>query len=321
MAEQDIQAAPSKWPEPPLRRFGGERPEAPAWFDAALANAPERLFIDVNGAAIETLIWGEKGKPGLLFLHGDSAHADWWSFIIPFLADDYRCVAISWSGMGKSGWRDEGYTMAGYADEAIAIIAATGLDEAGPAKIIAHSMGGVPALIAGGKSDRVGAVITIDTVILPPEFRGEGPTPRSDIPHKIRPSVADALGRFRFLPAQECENLFIVDHLARNALRPATEKDGGEGWVWSVDPGLWRVLDPFASPELFYRTKCPTAYIWGAESCLLTPDRLEYILGIVPAESPRIAIPQAAHHVLADQPLALVASLRTLLAMWPNAAA
>ncbi|MHB8285667.1 MAG: alpha/beta fold hydrolase, partial [Caulobacteraceae bacterium] len=83
----------------PLARFHGERPPAPAWFAAALAQAPDRSFVPVEGVNIELLAWGERGRPGLLFLHGGRAHADWFSFIAPFFADDYRVGAVSMSGM------------------------------------------------------------------------------------------------------------------------------------------------------------------------------------------------------------------------------
>jgi hypothetical protein len=82
-----------------LGPFNGEKPPAPAWFEAAIGVGPERSRIPVEGAEIELLTWGEVGKPGLLFLHGNGAHADWWSFIAPFFAKDWRCAAISWSGM------------------------------------------------------------------------------------------------------------------------------------------------------------------------------------------------------------------------------
>ena len=49
---------------------------------------PERSFVEVDGAGIELLTWGDQGKPGILFLHGNGAHADWWSFIAPFFARD-----------------------------------------------------------------------------------------------------------------------------------------------------------------------------------------------------------------------------------------
>ena len=43
-------------------------------------------MIEVEGAKVEVLAWGQRGKPGLMFLHGGAAHADWWSFIAPFFA-------------------------------------------------------------------------------------------------------------------------------------------------------------------------------------------------------------------------------------------
>jgi hypothetical protein len=33
-----------------------------------------------------------------LLLHGNGAHADWWSFIAPYLANNFRVAAMSWSG-------------------------------------------------------------------------------------------------------------------------------------------------------------------------------------------------------------------------------
>ena len=64
-----------------LAPFRGAKPPAPEWFDDAIAHAPERTVVDVRGAAIETLAWGERGKPGLLFLHGNGACADWCSSV------------------------------------------------------------------------------------------------------------------------------------------------------------------------------------------------------------------------------------------------
>ena len=69
----------------PLAALRGGKPPAPDWFIRALDQTPERGFVDVAGAKIETLIWGEIGQPGLLLLHGSGAHADWYSFIAPHL--------------------------------------------------------------------------------------------------------------------------------------------------------------------------------------------------------------------------------------------
>src|SRR5947199_7146942 len=136
-----------------LAGFGGRKPPAPEWFEHAIADAPERTFVDVRGAAIETLTWGQRGKPGVLFLHGNGANADWWSFIAPFLADDYRVAAMSFSGMGGSGWRDR-YNYDLYGTEALEVAEATGLFDAntGPV-IIGHSFG---AFITSGVIARGG---------------------------------------------------------------------------------------------------------------------------------------------------------------------
>ena len=63
---------------------------------------------------------GRVGDPGLLLLHGNSAHADWYSFIGPLLKAGRRVVAMSFSGAGGSGWRTQ-YSVAQWADEALGV--------------------------------------------------------------------------------------------------------------------------------------------------------------------------------------------------------
>ena len=122
----------------PLADFGGARPPAPDWFERAVEDAPERSTVEVQGAAIETLAWGRIGDPGLLLMHGNGAHADWFSFIAPSLArEGRRVVAMSFSGMGRSGWRDK-YSVAQWSDETIAVV------EAATLLIAAATLGPLP---------------------------------------------------------------------------------------------------------------------------------------------------------------------------------
>src|ERR1700728_514899 len=119
------------WPEveAPLIAFHGEVPPAPDWFKWAIAQEPERSMVPVDGANIELLTWGEIGKPGLILVHGNTAHADWWSFIAPYLANDFRVAALSLSGMGGSDWREQ-YTFETFASEIFACATAAGLYDA-----------------------------------------------------------------------------------------------------------------------------------------------------------------------------------------------
>src|SRR6202008_2252868 len=97
-----------------------EAPPAPAWFRNARAHEPEREMVSTPRGRIEALSWGERGRPGLLFVHGNTAHADWWSFICPLFAGQYRATAMSLAGMGGSDWR-ETYSCDDFAEDAEAV--------------------------------------------------------------------------------------------------------------------------------------------------------------------------------------------------------
>ena len=323
----------------PLAKLRGERPESPAWFKAALAREPERSFVSVDGTEIELLTWGTRGKPGLIFIHGNGAHADWWSFIAPFFADDYRVAALSFSGMGASGWRD-GYSFSGFAEEIHQCALAAGLYD-GPQKpiYIAHSFGGAVAYFAGAtRPERMRACLLVDTGFggppTPAEIdaweaqakkegrpfeRRHGPGGRTG-PNRVYATQADALARFRLMPPQAPGNLYPADFIARGALKRAPMVDGsGEGWTWRFDPFIWDKLDRTGMGDVRIGEDMPLAHIYGDQSLIIqmhsATGRFD---NMVPQGSPQIAIPDCAHHVMVDQPIALVAAIRALLATWPG---
>jgi pimeloyl-ACP methyl ester carboxylesterase len=310
--------APDPRLEAPLAHLGGQRPEAPAWFRQALAAVPERGSITVDGARVETLTWGERGRPGVLFLHGNAAHADWWSFLAPFFSGTCRVAALSWSGMGGSDHR-EAYALDGFVREALAVAEQTGLfDGAEKPIFIGHSFGGFPIIAAAARhGTRLGGVITVDTPIFAPErrqrrSRREEPEIR---PNRIYPSLEAALARFRLAPVQPCPNLFIADHIARAALKEV-ETGTGRGWTWRFDPLMWHGYKGEDPGPALSAAQCPLAMVLGAKSSLMDDDDMAYLRAVLPAGSPVVEIPEAHHHVMVDQPLALVAALRALMAGW-----
>lgn len=301
-----------------LAPFHGDKPPAPQWFDAAIANAPERTFIDVRGAAIETLAWGERGKPPLLFLHGNGACAEWWSFIAPFFADTHRVAAFSMSGMGGSGWRDR-YSYDLYVDEAFAVAETTGLF-ASTAKpvIIGHSFGAfITSGVVGRGGARIGGAILLDGPFLGSAARKRQREMRgSPRPKRIYDTLAQALARFRFAPDQDCENLFIADWIARASVRPFRRDDGSIGYTWRFDPHRFMgFLHGYPANDLA-AAQCPIAVIGGSDSGFVTERRMYELAPHLPKESPFVIIPDSDHHIMADQPLALIAAIRTQLANW-----
>jgi pimeloyl-ACP methyl ester carboxylesterase len=308
----------------PIAHLLGQRPPAPPWFVDAIEMRPERRFVESGGAKIEALTWGDPGAPGMLFLHGNGAHADWWSFIAPFFAETRRCTAMSWSGMGRSDWRPA-YDFPTFEAEALAVAEATGLFD-GPSKpvVVAHSFGGgVAAFMASRIGERFAGVIVLDAGVRPPEKRWKGP-PRGAVPNRVYPTLEAALARFRLAPAQRCENLYLLDYIARESLRPAPldpeRPDGEQGWTWRFDPYIWSKMTWRAGQrdqeKELASARCPIAFVHGERSFIMDAETAAYTRRHAPPGTPVFAMPQADHHLLLDQPLALVSTLRALLEGW-----
>ena len=334
--DRPIHAEPGQLPpevQAPLAPFEGREPEAPQWFRDALAQEPERSFVESLGSRIELLTWGERGRPGLLLVHGNSAHAEWWSFIAPYLAQDYRVASMSLAGMGASDWR-ETYAFQDFAADAEACAQAAGLYEGGRKPIyIGHSFGGSQVFFAAARHpERMHAAILVDVGFGgPPPDSPEGKRmrevrniPTVDRASRVYPTLEAALARFRFMPPQVAGNLFVADFIARRSLKRAPLEDGsGEGFTWRFDPNMWNKLDRTAMNELSAggrpAVSVPLAHIFGDRSVVIA-RRAAGQPTPLPDDVLEIAIPDSAHHIMVDQPLALVAALRSLLATWPGQA-
>lgn len=295
---------------PLLAPFCGEAPPAPEWFADALAKAPERRVVTVDGAAIENLVWGVRARRGLLFLHGNGAHADWWDFVAPFFADRFRVAAPSWSGMGRSDWRDD-YSIDQHVDEAMAAAEDAGVFE--PAEkpfIVAHSFGSLPALrLADRMPEHFAGMIIVDPPLFSEATRAarKPADPDAYRIHRVYTGLAEALARFRFAPEQACENLFIADHIARHGLK---QVEGG--WTWRFDPRHWRRGNrKHDFDAMFAGSRVRLALVLGANSVLYNSDDLAHLDALCAAASaPKTVIANAAHHVMVDQPLAFVDVVR-----------
>lgn len=301
-------AVPDNDPVAPLAHLKGAKPDAPAWFGRALAAASVTGTAEAAGASIAWKAWGSEDAPGLILVHGGVAHKQWWDALAPFLAEGRRVVALDLSGMGDSDWRDE-YRMEHYAAEVRAAGEAGGAFARGKPFIAGHSFGGFVALTSAVEfgTDIAGAVILDSPIREPSQQRSSAPPQRGG---KIYDSLDYAVGRFRLLPHQPCDNLYLLDHIARASLK---ELQGG--WTWKFDPNLWAKLayarrDP---AEMLARMACPVAFFRGAETSLVTDEIWDFMKAAFPG-APFASIPEAKHHLILDQPLAVVAALNALLA-------
>ncbi|MEQ1864835.1 MAG: alpha/beta hydrolase [Micropepsaceae bacterium] len=296
----------------PLARYEGAGVKGPAWFEQAIATPAESKWVNVEGARIHYLRWGRRDKPGLLLIHGNGAHAYWWSFIAPFLAREYNVAAMDLSGMGDSEPRAH-YSMELFVEEELAVARDAGMFEhEEPPVFVAHSFGGFATIMAGAlHGEKLAGTVIVDSPVNPPDRPG-GPPHRESRPHRIYPTLTEALARFRLAPEQPCENDYIVDFIARHSLK---QVDGG--WTWKFDPSIWTSRFSIGdTAERLRTTKCRIAIMRGEMSVLMPPEVGEYMFSLLGHAAPVIEIPQARHHVMLDQPLAFVSALRALLADW-----
>jgi len=283
----------------------------PKWFRDAIGTSCEDREVEVHGCRVHYLRWGDPKKPGIVLVHGGAAHAHWWSFVAPQLTANYHVVALDLSGHGDSGRRSE-YPREVWADEVMAV--AEDARIVGAPILVGHSMGGFVCMMAAALyGDRLAGTIILDSPVRRPDPEAEeGAHGRSFRNPKVYASVEEALSRFRLVPGQPCENDFILDYIARHSVHAV---DGG--YTWKFDPSIFQRITPRASHEILPQVGCRVAVL-RAEHGLVTPDIGDYMYELMGRNAPVIEIPCAYHHLMLDQPLALIAVLRALLADWEH---
>ena len=141
--------------------------ETPFWYERALATPSQSADVEVLGAKIHFETWGQPGNPGIALVHGSNAHLEWWRFVAPFLADQFRVVALDSSGNGDSGWR-ETYTGEVLAEEVKQVCEAADLG-ANPF-VVGHSFGGYTVLETAHRYGAdLGGAIFMDFTVAPPK--------------------------------------------------------------------------------------------------------------------------------------------------------
>ncbi|HXI85838.1 MAG TPA: alpha/beta hydrolase [Parvularculaceae bacterium] len=307
----------------PLAGLNGEKPPAPQWFESAIAEPSEEGAVEVAGAKICYSAWGGKDKRGLVFVHGGRAHRNWWRPFAPFLADRHRVVAFDISGMGDSDWRER-YSLAGIVDELFAVVEAAGATRGRPL-VVGHSFGGWVTLAAVERAgERLAGAVVVDSPLgVPDPDEGytisrakpnDGAAPPSN---RVYPTLAEPIERFRFLPNQASDQLYLVDYIARTGLKEAPLRGGGMGWTWKFDPGQGRNFDIHFDRDLFLAARCPIAFLYGAQSMFASGEGFEHLRLQARGRSPFIVMPSAHHHLMMEQPVAFITTLRALFACWP----
>jgi pimeloyl-ACP methyl ester carboxylesterase len=263
----------------------------------------------VAGIRMHYLEWpGPADAPAVLLLHGFLAHAHWWDFVAPWLAEHYRVIAPDFGGMGDSEYRAS-YNHEQCHDEIAGIVEAADIRGC---SAIGHSFGGrvmlYAAMLHPGLFNRA---IVVDSKLgsASEPLRGFGEEWR---PKKRYADEATILSRFMLRP-EEPAPAAAMQHMARASVR-----QDGDGWVWKFDENVTRLLhsrdlDGIDDSAALRSLQMPVDFIYGEESKVVPPARAAQLAGLLPDVRSVTGIPCSHHHLPVSQPIALLAALRVLL--------
>lgn len=281
-------------------------PDLPTWFERAIATPSESRYVTAQGARVHYLAWNaqEQEKPPLLFLHGLRGHARWWSFIAPYFMERYRVFALDFSGMGESEGRPSFDPEVFLAD----ITALMQAEDDRPFSLVAHSFGGTRALrLCAELPALIKQAVILDSYAHFPALDKEEPfvTPR---PRRLYPTYQEARARYRLTPHENAAAPYLVDYLAHHSIEQTAQ-----GFRWRFADNLGGKLIEADAPAVLARIRVPITCMHGELSKVTRNGRAQRIVDHIPGARGSIPIPEAHHHLMLDQPLALVAALRTVL--------
>ena len=261
--------------------------DGPSWFVEAIDHDPTEHVVEVDGTDIRYLSWGTRGKPGLVFVHGGAAHAQWWSFIAPLFAKDWHAVAIHLSGHGDSGRRAH-YSHKLWAREVMAVVEDAGFP--GPPVIVGHSLGGMVTIqTAATFGDRPCGCRDRGCTGAQTSTRGGGRAIRSGIqePRRVRHRSSRPFPISGWCHPNRLKHAFIIDWIARST-RSTKRQQAGRGSSTRRSSGK----RSFPCATNCASVRCRVALFTGELSVVVPPDTAEYMYELMGRVAPVIPIPR-----------------------------
>ena len=252
------------------------------------ATAHQPLRVEAGGAELAVDVRGE--GPPVLLVHGFPFDRTMWRHQLAALG---RCkrIAPDFRGVGGSTAPADGYSMARYADDLVAILDALGIRQAA---LCGLSMGGYVVFeLLRRHPERVKALVLVDTK--PDADSSEAKRGRDELA-----AVAEREG-----PQGVIERL-LPKLLARQTQSEVADQVREMARRWSVPAltGALRVLrDRPDSTETLRQVRVPTLVLVGSEDQIAPPDIGRAMAALVPGATFHV-VPAAGHVAPLEQPLA-----------------
>ena len=275
---------------------------APTWFKESISIKPSERSINDKDGKISYSKWVSKNDSTnlLILIHGTGAHKKWWDPIAPQFLNETNVIAVDLPGMGDSDFRNN-YSIKDFGKCIFSIIDKEKIEMTiENVFIVGHSLGGqVAAYVASENKNLVTSLVMIDTFIRPPDYdpsQHEG-GPLRKIKHY--PDKITILERFRLMPKQVCQNTWFLRYIAEYSV-----KETKDGWRWKFDDLMFNSLERLFGYKFSFN--CPTLFIYGAESLLMSGNILPNIKKMYSDVMDFKKVEEAAHHVPLDKPLEII---------------
>ena len=250
------------------------------------------------------------GAP-IVFLHGGTAHARWWDFVVRALGPGVRAFALDLRGHGDSGWAADGaYRVRDHVDDLAFVVAELGLERP---VVVGHSLGSFVALDFAVEHPRAASgLVVVDGRA---SFGASGTRYLrllgmfGDARYA---SVEEAVERFQPLPKETIAPPEVLAHVVRHGIRESTGV-----WTTKFDRTSLAGLDVFDLRARLGDIECPVLVVRGERSTVLSRESAARITAAC-RDGRLVELAGCHHHVLVDRPDALAAEIRAFVRSLPT---
>ena len=249
-----------------------------------------------------------QGKP-VLFIHGGTASAREWRWVLPALGEHARCVAIDRLGCGRSDRSERGYDRATITSALLACADALGLERFG---VVGQSFGGLWALsLAFTAPERVSRLVVVDSAV--------GPRTEEELEQRRAHPPAFQLAKpwYQLSAGEREANLDSV--FARIFADPSrVDPSFRQDLIWQNDhadrnqPRLGGELFEGMARQNYGAIRCPTLVVWGEADSMDPVGYGQRLAAAIPGAR-FVGLPGVGHTCQIEDPVGFVAAVAPFL--------
>jgi pimeloyl-ACP methyl ester carboxylesterase len=262
-------------------------------------------FVTHAGLRLHVVDHGGRG-PAVVLLHGGSAHARWWDFVVPHLGSGFHTYALDLRGHGDSDWEPAGaYRIADYAADVARVVADLGLEQ--PA-LIGHSLGSFVALRHAVDHPRsLSALVVVDG------RASLGPVSSRYLRllGMLSPATYDtleaAVASFQPLPTDTVATPAVLAHVARHGMRLEHGR-----WTTKFDRASLGAHEAFDVRDRLRELEFPVLFVRGEHSTVVSRATVAKLAAAC-RRGQSTEVPGAFHHLTIDRPDLLAVRIRAFL--------